>query len=640
MAELLDLPDELLIMILGYCSTTDHVRISRVCHKLNDITCDRKAVKVVNFHYDTSLDQNLTRVFLTYGPRTENITTIDLTSCYWLTSSFIRNVISRLRQVENVLVADTALLPQHLKHLLLTLPRITRLSWTWRSGMDTRGLKGALTRLQFLYMCVIREKHMDAKSVIMSMNNLIKWINKCVNLKELWINRVFFMMNIGAKSHPVNLNHLERIVLYSSPSWPRITTSSKLKQLWGELPNILQLDQEQVSQIESILAHGWNEIAHIIQNGAREIERISCLDSSGPDFKLLSQLNRLKALHLRLPKDEFLVFENLLPLSMNLIELRVQAADPNQESSSLFCEFASSFPKLKYLYLPTHALTCDLVNPITDQMDKSRKRVSRMKDDIPESVQTPFKKLVLSTPDVEVFEMGTRDKYNRQYIPKMPHYLQWDFASLSMIQNWNCLCSLTLAELPIKHGNFLLPILKCCKQLKKLKLVDLGPKTICVYSQDLYRALPHCHVLQDFYWDQSYVGCTKTLWMVLQQIPTLQRIVLRLPGISSFEVPHVCQTMEKCSSLFLVHVASCSTKVQNQAVKRLILERWSTVRPQINVWFGTPIDFKFEGGISCPMVHVGEMFEEVSCTTCTGIPVHGSHKRFLSFGSREWAPHI
>lgn len=49
MSLLLHLPDELLVMILNYCSTADHVNISQVCMKLNDITCDRKVVKCVNY---------------------------------------------------------------------------------------------------------------------------------------------------------------------------------------------------------------------------------------------------------------------------------------------------------------------------------------------------------------------------------------------------------------------------------------------------------------------------------------------------------------------------------------------------------------------------------------------------------------
>lgn len=80
--------------------------------------------RVVDFHYQTCLNQSLIKGFVTCRPRAANVTTIDLTSCYWLTSSFIRTLIGKLTQVENVLVADTALLPNHLKQLLQTLSRV------------------------------------------------------------------------------------------------------------------------------------------------------------------------------------------------------------------------------------------------------------------------------------------------------------------------------------------------------------------------------------------------------------------------------------------------------------------------------------------------------------------------------------
>ncbi|XP_052123703.1 uncharacterized protein LOC113205982 isoform X2 [Frankliniella occidentalis] len=506
MAELLSLPDEILLMILGYCSSVDYVLISRVCRKLNDILCDQKLCRVINFHYETNLPRDF-KSFLTFRPRAANIITIDLTSCYWLTSSFIRDLLSRLRNLENVLVADTTLSAPHLRSLLLSLPRVKRLSWTWKNTLKPGGLEVALKRLEFLYLCVFEYK---------ALNRSVHLINKCENLKELWINNIHAISYLRSDD-TIALNHLESIVSYPYPSWPSVTVQSKLKDIW----------------------------------------------------------------HTKLP---------------SLSEFGL-AVNPGAATSSL-----------------------------------SNKRISRVTDDLEHGVETPFRKMIGLTPLVEVFEIGVSGETHS--FPKMPIYLQWDLPSLSSLRNWAYLKSLTLANLPIKNGKFFATIFKDCKILKSLKIVDLGPEAICVYAQDLYNALPFCSALEDFHWTQNYVLSTTKLWMALQQIRTIRRIALCLQGMSDVIEKDVSSTMEKCPFLFFLHIATCTSKANNNFIKNKLRTRWSKDRPHISVWFGQPGEF-FDSD-TCPIVHSGEMVQDLS--RVEGVPKRGV--RFLSFGEKPWAPHI
>lgn len=626
MAELLSLPDEILLMILGYCSSVDYVLISRVCRKLNDILCDQKLCRVINFHYETNLPRDF-KSFLTFRPRAANIITIDLTSCYWLTSSFIRDLLSRLRNLENVLVADTTLSAPHLRSLLLSLPRVKRLSWTWKNTLKPGGLEVALKRLEFLYLCVFEYK---------ALNRCVHLINKCENLKELWINNIHAISYLRSED-TIALNHLESIVSYPYPSWPSVTVQSKLKDIWHtKLPSLSEFDKTAMLTLENIITTEWKAISQIVLSGCSKIERLWCKESFGPNaediFLMLPALNHLSVLlPLHSGSTHDFCPDTLLLKNTQLRELSLNSCT-NQECSTSFCEVASVCPNLKHLSLPVQSLACLAVNPGAATSSLSNKRISRVTDDLEHGVETPFRKMIGLTPLVEVFEIGVSGETHS--LPKMPIYLQWDLPSLSSLRNWAYLKSLTLANLPIKNGKFFATIFKDCKILKSLKIVDLGPEAICVYAQDLYNALPFCSALEDFHWTQNYVLSTTKLWMALQQIRTIRRIALCLQGMSDVIEKDVSSTMEKCPFLFFLHIATCTSKANNNFIKNKLRTRWSKDRPHISVWFGQPGEF-FDSD-ACPLVHSGEMVQDLS--RVEGVPKRGV--RFLSFGEKPWAPHI
>ncbi|XP_034235677.1 uncharacterized protein LOC117642020 [Thrips palmi] len=621
MSLLLQLPDELLVMILNYCATADHVHISRVCMKLNAITCDRKLVKVVNFHYQTDINKDQIKRFLALKPRADNITTIDLTSCYWLTSSFIQNLVIRLTNVQNILLADTTLIPSHLKNLLQTLSRITRLSWTWRKGMDSNGLEDILKRLEFLYLCIPESK---------CLADIVKWVNLCTELRELWIN------NIDSHSYmrcdkPIELRHLERIILYPCTVWPVIATEADLKQNWRSIPSITKSDKEKLLNIESIYAHRWSEVCHVVELGASKIERICSPGPVGTNSEIiLSHLSRLTALNIVLPESSY---SDCLPShNLNLNELSLGVASKIQECSVSFCEMASTCPNLTYLNLPVQALVCVAPN-VDSSSNSSAKRVSRVRENLPGGAETPFNKMVECTPLVEVFEIGVTGE--NSIVPKKPSNLRWDAMSLSSVGGWKHLIAVTLANLPINNGKFLVPILRDCTLLKSLKIVDLGNEAACVYAHDLYCALPLGKALQDFHWTQSYIGSTSKLWTALQSIPTLQRVALCLQGQSELEEPDIYKTMEECKRLSFLHLATCTTKVKAKLIKRNLMARWSESRPHLCLWLGMPGELS-DSIETSPAIHSGEMLQEGS--RIIGIPSHSL--KFLSIGQREWAPHM
>ncbi|KAJ1523970.1 hypothetical protein ONE63_010516 [Megalurothrips usitatus] len=622
MSDLLSLPDELLVMILDYCSTLDLIEISRVCKKLNDITCDRNLVKVCNFHFQTKIQQNLLKSFISYRPRAENVTTIDLTSCYWLTSSFINDLVSRLRQVENVLVADTALRPNHLKQLMLTLSQIKRLSWTWRQGMDDEGIEEPLQRLKFLFLCLKESKRNK------TLDGVVKLVNRCTELHELWINNIDPQAFIKS-GNSIQLEHLENIVLYPCPSWPLIKSQANLKQIWRSNPSVINLGEAQILSIESLLTSRWRDISHIVQLGALKIQKLCCREPFGTNIgEVLSALRDLKALHIVLPAC--IEANSMIVDTLHLNELSLDVKNSYQECSTRFCEVAACCRELKFIHLPAQAIVCKLKEGV--EPSTSRARVSRISEELECGVETPFKKMVLSTPYVEVCEIGVLRKSPGPNTK--PNNLEWDMRSLSAISQWKCLTSLTLANLPIRQGKFLQDILKDCRMLKTLKIADLGHESRCLYSNDLYSALPFSR-LEDFHWTQSYVGSTSRLWTALQTIPTLQRVALCLEGESSVNEQDIYTTMEKCQSLYFLHVATCSTKVRCRLIKNNLTSRWSETRPHLCVWFGVPREYT-DAAESSPIVHAGEMLQDFS--RIKGFPV--SSTRFLSFGKRAWAPHM
>lgn len=140
--------------------------------------------------------------------------------------------------------------------------------------------------------------------------------------------------------NPLEMEHLEEIVLYPCPTWPYIKPKGQLKHVWHsnssiksirkleagwlvmfgceyqdgylshkhhdsfyegkisvlwKLQIILFAAEDQASHIESLFSFEWQNIAHVIGVGSRKIERVCCLDDT-PDIKLLAVLPSLKAL--------------------------------------------------------------------------------------------------------------------------------------------------------------------------------------------------------------------------------------------------------------------------------------------------------------------------------------------------------
>lgn len=135
--------------------------------------------------------------------------------------------------------------------------------------MDSDGLEDVLKRLEFLYLCIPESKFLS---------NIVKWVNLCVELRELWVSisyvlcvkspdnlkgtlhnssycqllltKLLFIViwplqinNIDCHSYmrcdkPIELQHLERIVLYPCTVWPVIVTRAELKQNWRSIPSI------------------------------------------------------------------------------------------------------------------------------------------------------------------------------------------------------------------------------------------------------------------------------------------------------------------------------------------------------------------------------------------------------------------
>lgn len=121
--------------------------------------------------------------------------------------------------------------------------------------MNADGLHDALNKMQFLYLCISKSQYL---------NNVVTWVNKCVQLKELWVGfyllflpvvgrlvyilPIFFfplfqINNVDTQRYsrcniPIELDLLEKIILYPPTSSLIVKTKSNLKQYWLSDPSI------------------------------------------------------------------------------------------------------------------------------------------------------------------------------------------------------------------------------------------------------------------------------------------------------------------------------------------------------------------------------------------------------------------
>jgi len=72
--------------------------------------------------YDLKMDYIYS--YMKDSTRCTFITSVNLTSCYWIPSAFIKKSLIRLKNLETLLVADTKLTNSDLKALLTALPKV------------------------------------------------------------------------------------------------------------------------------------------------------------------------------------------------------------------------------------------------------------------------------------------------------------------------------------------------------------------------------------------------------------------------------------------------------------------------------------------------------------------------------------
>ncbi|GFG40517.1 hypothetical protein Cfor_07581 [Coptotermes formosanus] len=186
-----NLPEEVLVLIFEYLSGGDKLNLDRTCKTFHRILYNNKRLtRKLNFVRCYTTDISSIMHFL--KPEIcKNVRELDLTSCYWLKPVDIRRCVFKLSNLEALYVADTSLSSSDLIKILQALHQLKRLSFSLKHvtdhgagslSLEMKSIALELQRLEFLliYLKTVSFSGSDAIT-------LYDWLSHCIGLRELWV---------------------------------------------------------------------------------------------------------------------------------------------------------------------------------------------------------------------------------------------------------------------------------------------------------------------------------------------------------------------------------------------------------------------------------------------------------------------
>jgi len=188
--------------------------------------------------------------------------------------------------------------------------------------------------------------------------------------------------------------------------------------------------------------------------------------------------------------------------------------------------------------------------------------------------------------------------------------------SLKYIQHLVHLTSLTLNNLPIRNGQFLIPILQNCKVLKRIRLKDLGPGGLCCYIKQLGQALQFCHQLVDLRVEQnSLAPCRELFQSIRNNCQRLERIALisPSPGYTSYNSEDIQELIRGVCTLVFAYFRTAYLTQRDEILLQRLTKKLQRGRPELFV-LASGSELTSTKKLNVPICHLTEMVDINSWT--------------------------
>ncbi|GLG93216.1 Uncharacterized protein GBIM_00676 [Gryllus bimaculatus] len=551
---ILSLSDEVLVNICTYLTSEAAVSLSCTCKRFNDLLCERKLIRCINLRASYSVSLDLMKTFFRPFARCERVETINLTSCYWLTSGEILWILQRLTNLKNLHVNDTTLSVEHLTHIMKNIQSVSTYrtkslplnfrGWTFTQKLNFPNINSLILNMPPFVPHYLRE-------VWEACDRDIAW--SC-----LWI-------------------HYARILLDF-----RHTPLKSTKDLYALSFNLKHEEIMHLLKLKSLRSFRWLTKGVVKEN-----------------YETL--LRKSNIVHLFWESDEL---PRSLPEGLQYLKISATCMLMNSSPRSLLLYDALSH--LTVVSVPACVLLSSVPGCSSDSIshegETSQKKSARQSHlGKTTNADCFLKSLVENAPNLQTLEM----KCKRGCTFLAPN----ESVNLGLI-NWPQLESLIMENIPLFD---LAPLLKVCANCPKLRCLGLKYVGISgTFSQTwkLVQCINLLKNLEDFQFVHPDVNQLMTLIDALSRCPKLSRVSIICESTrASQNISSYLKLIEKCSYLvFLFVCVGAVTKKMEKDFQKEVKAKFLNERKYL--WALLQGALRDDIVESIPFIHYLEMLHD------------------------------
>ncbi|XP_046434194.1 uncharacterized protein LOC124186484 [Neodiprion fabricii] len=582
---ILDMPDEILLEIIGYLNARDMLLLSKSCKRFHSLVFDeKKSLRHLDFSEEGYLNSiSDVQQYFNSKKKYEHILKINVSNMYYTRPGDMLNTIGKAKNLVEINIIGLKFIDVMQLAIFLTPMKCLRiLSIDWPTSLiDNRQccemLKLPFNRLTKLTMTLCDVKYKTT---------LIHALELCQQLRELrllqrhenilpregdpWLTEPKKLENLQiAACCGSDTEFLRRIIVDMLPNpeqWMEFKSYDAVDTHHFYFEKNVEVSQKLRAKVlmdfnpftQSLQKVGCGlffqfllrEVVEIT-NSHKALEKFCCLSNCTLDYMCLLKINEAKQL-LKNPRHQI----SYLYLSHNI--------EPECDVYLV----GSAFPCLTKLILSNlvkHKVTSQKETDLHTEVAFKKRRTSLVNDAETPDLNSSFAKLVKNTPHVSDLTLSASTLKENEY---------WDLTALYLISGWTSLTTLHLVNLPIRSGKFLIEIGKQCKNLEKLKLENLGHRGACCYKNELYQMLAHCLNLKDFSIQQDNFGQTSTIFTMFGKNRKLRRIYIKSLGTGNHTtgdlVLPIKSLVQSCELVLLIYEIQGITQATCDKLKSVL----------------------------------------------------------------------
>ncbi|XP_052798741.1 F-box/LRR-repeat protein 18-like [Mya arenaria] len=164
-----NISDDVLLHIFLLIPRKDWYNVRRVCCRFRNVCHDKEIFRYSDFQYHrgVGLSEKGLQEYIKTG--CQHIETLNLNHCYWFTSSFLQNTVSRCKKVHNLFLLDCKLTPKALSKIICSIECLKTLAITVSSLLEfsneINGNQNVQNALQHLRHFVLHIREENGASV-------------------------------------------------------------------------------------------------------------------------------------------------------------------------------------------------------------------------------------------------------------------------------------------------------------------------------------------------------------------------------------------------------------------------------------------------------------------------------------------